>query len=630
VEVSQTAFGQACLLAFLAFLVRALHLRYLSGSPTMLAPVKDEWEHWDLAGKLAEGNWLGHGLGPYFRPQLFAYALATMRVCLGGSLPAIHLVLGALDAATVGLTYLLLRRVYPRRAAFLGAGCLVVLGPMVYFAATLNKESFGIHFQAWTLLCGLRWALSTDTRRRAWWAIGVGVGGGLALLCRPAFALPLAGVLGWMLGAPTRRPIAALGRWGSIALVALAVGACLVPQAWRNVAVGGAPVLFSRHGWLNLYFANNEEGVHWMEHSPGLGWDVLADRPRSEAGLQETDYAGEDRFWRDRFLGYAAGSPGPFLSALGRKALETVNHREVGITNSFATAASLSPVYRYLPGVGLLLPLGLAGSICWWVLGCPRRRRRRAGLLLLVPAVLTFGACALVFPAARDRLAGLVLLAPFAAGLGAVWPRRGKPRGRWHPVLAAGTAAAAFGLVWLPLPDGGMKRWDRWMAACNQGDALAQLWERDRRPETLQAAVGAYEEALAILPEGLQPSKQLSALYVAAGRGPDGLAAQQRVVAELMRRYPRSIRVRARELQAYGKLALDSSEPAAALSAAREWRSLGVALPGALELEAIALAASGRVPAGIAVARERATLLPGDPAALLLVRQLEAIRPGRK
>ena len=77
----------------LAFLLRALHLRFIAGSPLFQVPTADEFEHWDLAGKLAAGNWLGHGLGPYFRPQLFAYFLALLHLLTGGSLALIHLFL---------------------------------------------------------------------------------------------------------------------------------------------------------------------------------------------------------------------------------------------------------------------------------------------------------------------------------------------------------------------------------------------------------------------------------------------------------------------------------------------------------------------------------------------------------
>jgi tetratricopeptide (TPR) repeat protein len=650
----RSAVAQAMALAGLAFLLRALHLRFIAGSPLFQVPTGDEFEHWDLAGKLAAGNWLGHGLGPYFRPPLFAYFLALLRVLTGGSLPFIHLILALLDAATVGVIYLTARRVWPRRTALIGAGSVAVYWPLLYFSATLNKESFAIHLQAWMLLA-LVIALRGRRRRRIPWRplMAAGLMAGLGLLCRPSLALPLIGVLA-ALALLTYRRGAGLGRalLPPAIVAALALGV-LIPLAWRNLTVGGAPVLYSTNGWLNLYFANNGEGVSWQEYSPGIGWDLLVERSKIDGGVVEGDYAGINAFWRRQFLEYLRRQPASFLKGIAAKSFAVLNAREVAVTNNFHEMARLSPVQRWLPGTGLLLPLALVGMAAWWG-GKPRRPSRRdACTLLLIFALLQLLATALVFPVTRDRLPAMAVLLLFvgpgvralrillansecnlaitgvAVNSPAVSLRESARRRRGERLVLLIALLVAVTVVWWPLPDTALSRHEAWTTEVNRGNAFAELWDREHQPQELLAAIAANERALRIRPEGLQPLMQLPPLYWQAGRREDALAAQERLVARLRREYPRNAHVRARELNMTGRLALQAAQPRDAEAAAREWRGLGVRLPEALDLEAVALAAEGKRAAARAVAAERLRLAPKDPASARLLHMLEALPQAR-
>lgn len=620
-----TAPGQAALLALVALLVRALHLRYISGSPLYQAPVTDEWEHSDLAGTLAAGNWLGSGIGPYFRPQLFAYFLACLRVVTGNSLPAIHFILMVMDSATVGVMYLVARRAFPRRAALLGAGLLAVYWPLLHFSATFNKEAFTIHLQAWLLLALLLWLREIRRGRRCAHAVWAGVLAGLGLLCLPSLILPLMAALAAMLGVSLTRGRTLTARLSPVLAAVLAL-ALLLPQAWRNYTVGGAPIFYSTNGWLNLYIANNDRGHSLQLNSPGIGWDILTSRPLNEAGIADSDYRAIDQFWKRQFLDYVRRRPLDFVRGVAAKMIEVTNAREVEVSNNFWEMARLSPVQRALPGTGLLLPLALLGMVRWlWERRGRGSTRRASGALLLLFGIVSLAATALVFPYTRHRLPTYAVLLLFAGpGITALVDplRRGRLGRAVRPLLIL--AASAVLVNW-PLPDGGLRRFEAWMDTANLGAAHAELWGRDHHVESLRAAIDAYEQALRIRPEGLLPLKQLPPLYLQAGRGVDALAVQRTLVERLRRENPESTWIRVRELRIAGQFAMGAGHPEDALGYAREWRGLRMLEPESMDLEAVALAAKGDRTAALAVAEERLRRTPDDPHARQLVAMLRRL-----
>jgi 4-amino-4-deoxy-L-arabinose transferase-like glycosyltransferase len=624
----RSAVGQATALAAVAFLLRALHLRFIAASPLFQAPAADEYENWSLALNLAADNWLGEGLGPYFRPQLFAYLLALLHRLTGGSLALIHVVLALLDAVTIGVMYLVARAAWPRRTALLGAGVLVLYWPLLYFGTSLNKDSFGIHLQAWMLLAVVVWMRGLQRRRPSLRPLlAAGICAGLGLLCRPPLVLPLLGLLAAMALVARRRGLG-LGRAllapGIVGTVAVLL---LVPPALRNFTIGGAPIVYSTNGWLNLYFTNNGDGVSWLEYSPGVGWQLLIERPQLEGGVADGDYAGIDAFWRRRFLAYVRHQPAAFLKGVAAKLVAILNAKEVAITNNFREMARLSPVQRWLPGTGIWFPLALVGIVTWLRRRPARAARRDAGTLLLTFGALYLLAAALVFPVTRDRLPAMAVLLLFAGpGAQALYAASRRRAGSASLVPVA-TLAAALALVHWPLPDGGLTRQEECLTELNRGASLLQLWDHDHQPQQLSEAITAFERALQIRPEALQPLEELPRAYWFAGRRDEAMAVQERLVARLRQEYPRNVRARSQQLEAAGRLALMAEQPARAEAAAREWRALGVRPLAAMDLQAVALARRGEMAAAMALAQERARQAPGDPEAARLLQTLRDMRP---
>jgi tetratricopeptide (TPR) repeat protein len=257
-----------------------------------------------------------------------------------------------------------------------------------------------------------------------------------------------------------------------------------------------------------------------------------------------------------------------------------------------------------------------------------RPARRDAGALVLVFAVTYLLAAAISYPVTRERLPAMAALLLFTGPAVMALVSAARER-RWR-ALAGWMAALGIAVVvvhWR-IPDGGHTRQEAWMTEISRGDALSQLWDREQQPPQLAGAIAAYESALRIRPEALQPLKQLPPMLWRADRRDDALAVQERLTARLRSEYPRNVTVRARELEMAGNLAMRAGHPARAEAAAREWYALGIQPLAALDLTAVALAAQGKRSEALAVAEERARRAPGDPEADRLLQTIRDARPG--
>lgn len=612
-----SAVAQAIAIAIVALLLRLLHIRFMIASPLFHAPTADEWENWSFAARLAQGNWLGEGLGPYFRPQFFAYVLAVLQKVTGGSVLACHLVLVLVDAATAGVLYLAARRLWPRLPALAAGLAWAAYSPALHFAATFNKESFGLHLQAWMLLTALLWLRAVKRGRPAWnWAALTGLLAGLGLLTRPAMLLPtvaLFGVLAWTSLVPRQRKRRAAGPLAlSAALVAVLIGAAAV----RNFTIGGAPIIYSTNGWLNLYLANIVDGVALSRHSPGIAWDLLVERPTIERGI--TDFRGIDEYWKQRFLSEAAQDPGTVAGRVAIKAGQSLHQREIGSVANVAETRRLSPARQWAPGTGVLFPLALGGLILG-IRRSPRagtRRLSRKVMLLLAAASLV--SVALVYPTSRDRLALAVALLPFTAEL--VLQLQHTLRAHRFGAVARRLAlcgALAVAVNW-PLPSGEWERFETWSTVVNRGDAHLLLWNADRLPRDLTESIAAYEEARGLAPHRLQPLKQLPAALVRAGKLAEAVQVQAELVSRLRNGWPENRGVRSRELEMLAQLAMRAGQPGVAERAALEWREADPGSITALDALAVSLLAQNRRPAARAIAEERYRRAPDEQALELL------------
>ncbi len=214
-----------------AVCLRAVWVMYVNVDPNE-GRFDDSVFYHNVAHVLAEGlgysdPWIG-GPTAHWMPA-YPAALAVLYKLFGW-----HLVLAkglniGLAAATVALTYLIAKRIFDRRVAYLGALVLAFFPGQIYFSTLVMAETmFAVAFLL-VLLLALMWTVDRPTAR--WWQvllIGVLVGASAMVRAEGVFLSFVLAVL-WAL---TVRPWRTVARYA--ALLALGVVLALTPWTVRN------------------------------------------------------------------------------------------------------------------------------------------------------------------------------------------------------------------------------------------------------------------------------------------------------------------------------------------------------------------------------------------------------------
>jgi 4-amino-4-deoxy-L-arabinose transferase-like glycosyltransferase len=324
--------------------------------------------------RIAQGNWLGHGEGPFYQGPAFPYFLALTFSLFGLTLfPAmvIQALLGSLSAV---LIYWIGRRLFDVRVALVAGALAAAYSLFVFFGVILHSTTLEVFLACVALLV----LVQASQRGGAWWLWAGGVVA-VAALSRPnllivsPFIVTAILIRGW--GGPVRPLVRAAGLF--------VVGFVLViaPVTLRNLVVGKEFVVLSSAGPETFRITNSYDSTPLNFRYPKLPLMPL------------TSWA----FWRHQIV-----KAGYFW--WGFEAPQNVNFY------LFRTASGIlrAPLVAYW----VLVPLAAAGL---WI----ARRRWRDLLpvlafgfgyycsvvvfhivgrfrLVLVPILLVLAACALV------------------------------------------------------------------------------------------------------------------------------------------------------------------------------------------------------------------------------------------
>src|SRR5690606_16758271 len=167
--------------------LRIVNILFQSDSSLYLSPTTDDFEHLNLASTLASGDWLGKSVGPYHRPQLFAYVNALLFALFGRiDFLITHIVNLVCDIAAIAVWGAVARRCFPRPAALLGMLFIALYWPFVHFSGTCYMESFAMFLNALFFLALTTYFQRTVRRKSAWsFLIAAGILAGLGILTRP-------------------------------------------------------------------------------------------------------------------------------------------------------------------------------------------------------------------------------------------------------------------------------------------------------------------------------------------------------------------------------------------------------------------------------------------------------------
>ena len=395
----------------LALVVRVVYILEIDDSPLFSHPAVDSLTYTQHAERLAAGNWLGRGSGPFWQPPLYPYLLGVLKTLFPGSFfYVVRLVQASLGALTCVLIYWLGRQVARPAVAAAAAVATTLCGPLIFFDGELLPASLATFLD----LAGLALLWRALERPSGPRFLGAGLVFGLAGLAVPtvlAFVPVAAAWIGWRLREWGRQRAAI---WAGLFLLGSAL--TIAPVSLRNAVIGGDRVLISYNAGINFYVGNNPDYDSTVNARPGLEWGRIVGQAR-KAGIHQPSH--QSHFFLARSWDYIASQPLDYISLLARKFFHFWQGDEIGRNQDIYFWRNYSTVLAAtLWKGGIAFPFGVIAPLA--LLGLLLSGRRQEFVLFAVFVGVYCLSVVAFFPTARYR-APLLPLLVFFATLGACW-----------------------------------------------------------------------------------------------------------------------------------------------------------------------------------------------------------------
>ena len=368
-------------------------------------------------------QWWG-GKEIFHQAPLYPYALALFMGICGSSLSCVLLVQLLIGAFQPLIMYALVKRTFAFTPGLIAAGFTALYGPFVFQQGVILRDWLPPILEPLALLFVLRAVV--ENRARDWSLAGVLVG--LALLTRETALILIPVVLGWTMYISWKSPRLVMTRIGWLAL---GLTLSLLPLAGRNLVVGAPLFSLSTRSAETVIMANASGPLETalptlLDQSKGDPLSAL----RNSIATHPGDWTKQLRIlrWKAQIL---------------KDVFEYPNNV------SIYYGAHVSPILRWLPGYGLLFPLGLAGIVLV-------ANRGRDHCLCLLYGAATLAWLLLIAGVSRYRLTLVPFLIMYASGLVAYLVEKLRSSD-WQAtavrVTALIAAAAILQRLVLPLPD---------------------------------------------------------------------------------------------------------------------------------------------------------------------------------
>lgn len=272
------------LLAFLPRIWFGLSLHGLDQSSD-----EAHWDGWAL--HLMEEGLVKTGSST-FRPPLYPLFLAAVYTLFGHSYVAVRFFQALMGVATCLMIYALGRTLFDERAAWVSGMMGVVYPYFIFFSGVLMVETL---FVLLVVLVG--WLAFRMKRRSSWMGlVGLGVGLGLAVLCKPTALVFFLCVVIWYAVASREES----KPWGEVlvrlGIVSVVMVGTILPWTIRNYRVSGHVVWVASNAGINLVVGSHPEatGVYdgydyegYVDRmAPGVEDQVERDRAALREGLR--------------------------------------------------------------------------------------------------------------------------------------------------------------------------------------------------------------------------------------------------------------------------------------------------------------------------------------------------------
>lgn len=416
----------------LACALRLIYLVQYSQLPDWDQLTVDNWYHHNWAQTIADGNIVGDTT--YFRAPFYIYCLGLLYALAGPSLWIARLFGAAIGMASVGMTFLLGRRLFNHRVGLIAAAFHAIYPIMIYFEGELLLDSlFCLTVQL--VLHRFMIAFSSERCRDLLYA---GLLTGLSAITRPTILVivPLALITLIIL----YRHRGGFKRAGIYFAGLLLVTA---PVLIRNVAVAEDPVLIASQGGVNLYIGNNDQADGLSASMPeplGRNWQIRRITHLAEEATGQRLKPGEvSDYWSGKAIAWIVSHPKRFTELVGKKIYYQFINREISNNRPLGPFMDKFSLFAFNPlSFGLIITLAIAGLALGW------KPDRRSLFVLAFMAIYVLGV-SLFFYNSRFRLPLLPLYLVLAAnGALAIFERIRNRRAIPLYTVASVAAVAAF------------------------------------------------------------------------------------------------------------------------------------------------------------------------------------------
>jgi hypothetical protein len=465
------------------FVVKLILIRELKDHPLIQPDAGlDTTAYVVLARQVLGGNTaLGPGL--YFVSPLYIYFLAAL-LAIFDSFTIVRIVQALLGTVSVGFIFLMARRWFSERAAWIASILAGLTGLFTFYESLILQASIDGFLTSASLLAltiGLR-----DAKHRMKWIAAAGILFGIAGLNRPNMLVAAVLVALVMLASK---------RWLLSATLAAGLLAGLLPVTIRNIVVAGQWTLASSHGGLNLLIGNGAGATGFYRAIPGISPTIVGQERDTKRiaeqalGRPLTD-AETSSYFSGLALGWMRSHPAAALALLLKKLGYTFSAQHIALPHSYPfyahDAGTLLPLL--FVGPWLLIPLGLVGLFV-------PSARQHGGFVVWAAFVPAYAvAVAAFFVAERYRLP---LLVPLCVTSGGALDFALRARLQRLALPAAALALLFAAVNWpLGLDDG---RWDEGVRLAQRLVILGRYDEANewvRRMEPLEPRRGATRAAV--------------------------------------------------------------------------------------------------------------------------------------
>lgn len=419
-----------------AFILRIAYLLFYQSLPDWQQLTVDCNFHHHWAQVIAGGNIAGDTT--FFRAPLYVYVLGFLYMILGSSLWVGRIFGVVIGTLSVGMTYVLGRRIFDHRTGLIAAGLHAIYPFALYFEQELLVEPLFLLLLQLAVDRLIVWH-RTGSRRQMFLT---GIALGLAAITRPTALVLVPVVIALVI--MHRRDVRSLGH--QVMLLAAGLALAIGPVTVRNIAVAGDPTLIASSGGINFYIGNNEEsdGVSAVLPPPlGPNWRLHQVRHIAEEDLGRRLNPGEvSTYWSKQATDWILANPWRFATLYGTKLSLYFSNEKISNNRALGPFWERIPLLRYNP---MIFAVVLALAVMGLIAGAWRNREVRIILVLMAVYIV---AGALFFYSDRFRYP----LAPYylilaAGGLQGLFRRPFSSKRRTIGMVAGGALAAILSLL---------------------------------------------------------------------------------------------------------------------------------------------------------------------------------------